>query len=455
MTQKEALDILKLGYNVYLTGAAGTGKTHVLSKYISYLRAKGIGVGITASTGVAATRLSGITLNSWAGLGIREDLSLKEIKNLKRRRYLLRRFYLAKVLIIDEATMLSAATLNLVNRVCQVFKDSSLPFGGMQVVLSGDFFQLPPIVTDGRKTELIHKSKSWQELDLKVCYLLREYRQTDPELLHILEEIREQRVSQESIKMLASRLYKPLSVATKLYTHNADVTFINDAALAILPGKTHSYRMEGKGLPHLVDALKKNCLVPEILHLKVGALVMCLKNNFQKGYVNGSLGAVVGFSPKGYPVVELLNEKRITVTPAEWITEEDGQVVAKVKQIPLQLAWAITIHKSQGLSLDAAKIDLGRTFLPGMGYVALSRVRSLAGVSLLGLNQKALEVNSKAAELDAELRQQSKEIRFKVTSLTLLEKQKLQSDFRVKLRGKLLKQLSDLQIKNYHRFYVD
>ncbi|MGI5827512.1 MAG: AAA family ATPase [Patescibacteria group bacterium] len=372
MTQKEALDILKLGYNVYLTGAAGTGKTHVLSEYISYLRAKGIGVGVTASTGVAATRLSGITLNSWAGIGIREDLSLKEIKNLKRRRYLLRRFYLAKVLIIDEATMLSAATLDLVDRTCKVFKDSSLPFGGMQVVLAGDFFQLPPVVTDGRKTELIYKSKSWQDLTLKFCYLAREYLQTDPELLHILEEIREQKVSQESIKTLASRIHKPLSVATKLYTHNANVTFINDAALAILPGKTHSYRMEGKGLPHLVDALKKNCLVSEILHLKVGALVMCLKNNFQKGYVNGSLGAVVGFSSKGYPVVELLNEKRITITPSEWITEEDGQVIAKVRQIPLQLAWAITIHKSQGLSLDAAKIDLGRTFLPGMGYVALS-----------------------------------------------------------------------------------
>ena len=145
MTQEEALDIAKLGYNIYLTGAAGSGKTFVLHEYIAYLKAQGIAVGITASTGVAATQIDGITINSWAGVGVKKTLTTEDIDELLKRGYLRKRIQRTRVLIIDEISMLASYTLDLVDQVCKAFKRSNAPFGGIQVILCGDFFQLPPI----------------------------------------------------------------------------------------------------------------------------------------------------------------------------------------------------------------------------------------------------------------------------------------------------------------------
>jgi len=205
----------------------------------------------------------------------------------------------------------------------------------------------------------------------------------------------------------------PLTVEpTKLYTHNVDVDIENDLELAKLPGKEYRYQMQLIGPAALSERLQKSCLAPATLRLKVGARVMFVKNNFEEGYVNGTLG-----------VVESLGEERIIVRtssgalmdvgPASWHIAEDGDIKAEINQYPLRLAWAITVHKSQGMSLDAALVDLRQSFEPGMGYVALSRVRSSAGLSLAGFNDIALCVNEEVLAFDKNLKEKSARIRKK------------------------------------------
>lgn len=450
MRQRQALDILKLGHNVFLTGTAGSGKTYLLNTYIDYVHSKGIKVGKTGATGVAATHLNGITINSWAGIGLKRQLTRKDVIDLLQRRYLRRRFQETQVLIIDEVSMLPGYCLDMVNELVKEARGNDQPFGGMQVILCGDFFQLPPVnpsagsgQVSSVETEFVYKSPSWDELDLRVCYLEKEYRQNDDRFVRILHEIRGNSVSRDSIKTLASCIGKPLdhiNQLTKLYTHNVDVDAINERELAQIPGEGHVFEMEWTGSDYLADVMKRSCLAPDKLVLKKGAFVMFVKNNFEKGFVNGTLGTVIDFDKRGYPIVETFTGERISVSKAEWTIDEEGEVKAQIKQLPLRLAWAITVHKSQGMSLDAAEIDLRNPFLPGMGYVALSRVRTLEGVRLMGLNKKALEVNSEILVLDRQLRAQSTHTVRELQEMEWSHKENLQRDFLYSLRhfGRML-----------------
>jgi ATP-dependent DNA helicase PIF1 len=167
--------------------------------------------------------------------------------------------------------------------------------------------------------------------------------------------------------------------------------------------------MSISGVPAIAQALKLGCLAPEKLVLKKGAAVMFVKNNFEKGYVNGTLGTVSGFNEDGFPVITLRNGNEITAEPATWSVEENGNTLAQIKQTPIRLAWAITVHKSQGMTLDAAQVDLTRSFVKGMGYVALSRVRSLEGLRVLGFNNMALKVDEETLAFDQELKKLSEE----------------------------------------------
>ena len=199
-------------------------------------------------------------------------------------------------------------------------------------------------------------------------------------------------------------------VPTRLYTHNVDVDAENERELEKLAGSSRLHEMSSSGKAHIVEALKKGILAPETLRLKKKAAVMFIKNSFDEGYVNGTLGVVEDFDNSGLPagqagapIVRTFSGRKIFVTPAEWTVEEEGKVLARVEQLPLRLAWAITVHKSQGMSLDAAEIDLSRAFVPGQGYVALSRLRSLAGLALRGFNDMALAMHPRAMEIDARL----------------------------------------------------
>ncbi len=419
MKQSQALDILKSGENVFLTGSAGAGKTYVLNQYIDYLKARKIRVAVTASTGIAATHMGGATIHSWAGIGIKDRLTLSDLKSMSSKQYLKKNLEKVKVLIIDEISMLHRNQIEMVNQVLKHFKNQKGAFGDIQVIFAGDFFQLPPIGDTPIRERFAFMANAWVEADLKICYLTEQYRQSNNSLNHILNEIRTGEVSQSSILRLeaaSSTVLKNNWEPTKLYTHNVDVDRINKGELANLKGKTKIFKAQTKGNPKILESFKKSVQAAEVIDLKVGAKVMFVKNNPEAGYINGSLGEVIGFSEDiGFPIVRLLNGKKITAALDSWSVDDDaGKSLAKYDQVPLRLAWAITVHKSQGMTLDAAEIDLSKTFEKGQGYVALSRLKEIETLKLLGFNRTAIEVDSLALKADKRFQELSSEneIRF-------------------------------------------
>ncbi|MBN1778921.1 MAG: AAA family ATPase [Candidatus Buchananbacteria bacterium] len=435
MKQAEAEEILKMGHNVLLTGPAGCGKTFLLNRYIKYLKDHGIDVGVTASTGLAASHLNGRTIHSWSGINVAKSITDLNMKKLLKNNRLRSRVRAAKVLVIDEVSMLSATQLDLINYVCQAFKQDIRPFGNLQIVLCGDFFQLPPIGRgDSADSRFVTESIVWPQMDLKICYLEEQHRQQDGEFLEILENIRAARSSPKIFETLQRRLNEPLKTKirpTKLYTHKADVGAENDVELNKLPGQSETYLMNSNGPSRLVKSLKESyCLAAETLVLKKGAVVMFVKNNFERGYINGNLGKVVDFDfATRLPIVETFNGQRILAEPESWGVEEGDKIIASVCQVPLRLAWAITVHKSQGMTLDCAEIDLSKSFAFGMGYVAMSRVRSFAAMKLIGLNKLALQVDKKVVAFDKTLRKKSAQDLKMVLKKAKTEIEKLKAGF--------------------------
>lgn len=430
MTQADALNILKAGRNVYLTGPAGSGKTYVLNQYIGYLKKHGIHAAITASTGIAATHIKGVTIHSWSGIGIKDSLTPADIDQLVQKEKLFRRYENTKVLIIDEVSMLRPEMLDALDQLARAMKMVDAPFGGMQIVLSGDFFQLPP-VTKEQRARFIDSSKAWKSMNIRVCYLEEQHRQTGDSLDRILAEMREGEISyssQEIFEELLESRARNMGEPTRLYTHNVDVDAINEKALAELSEEEHVFDMSATGKDHLVTSLVKSVLAPQYLHLKKGAVVMFVKNSFEEGYVNGTMGKVIDFE-EGFPVVETYEGKKIAVTPSSWEIEDEGKVIASISQLPLRLAWAITIHKSQGMTLDAAEMDLSKSFVPGQGYVALSRVRTLEGITLLGLNRMALQVDPYVIELNKRLIEDSERWATRIADFSKEQFKKMHEEF--------------------------
>jgi len=464
MRQSSALNILKTGKNVFLTGSAGSGKTYTLNQYIHYLRARRVPVAVTASTGIAATHMNGTTIHSWSGIGIKDELTERDLSNLARKQFLADRLKDTAVLIIDEISMLHTKQLNLVNQVLKHVRKNDNPFGGIQVVVAGDFFQLPPIGSKGEsnRDKFAFMSEAWLDAGFRICYLSEQHRQKSAaadgglDLDDILNQIRRQDVSFEAIAALENTFDQDVDIKrTRLYTHNLNVNKINDKELAALEGETRRFEASSVGESKLVDTLKKTVRTQDELILKVGAKVMFIKNNNELGVSNGTMGELIGFAavkvddskakdkaksdakadmaeddtiaiddedssktadkdkkvkantkdkssaaPK-MPVVRLNSGREVIAEPEEWIIEDEtGDVLASYEQVPLCLAWAITIHKSQGMTLDAAEIDLSRTFELGQGYVALSRLKSLEGLKLLGMNTMSLQLDPLARGAD-------------------------------------------------------
>lgn len=415
MNQSKALAIMKSGRNVFLTGSAGAGKTYVLNQYIQYLKEHKVPVAVTASTGIAATHMNGQTIHSWSGIGIKDEISIRHLSKLKEKKYFRDKMDAVKVLVIDEISMLHRNQLDLVNRVLKFFKGNELAFGGIQVIFSGDFFQLPPIGAEGEtsRQKFAFMSDAWLEAEPVICYLTEQHRQSENDLNGILNEIRNGEVSQRSIDLLESRVeFHPDEgeTETKLFTHNADVDRINQMYLEQIGSSARVFTAEVKGNEALVEMLTRSVLALEKLELKTGAQVMFIKNNYEVGYVNGTMGRISGFNAKGNPIVRTFDNDLIEAKPETWaIEDENGKALASFTQVPLRLAWAITVHKSQGMTLDRAMIDLGRAFEKGQGYVALSRLRDLQGLKLRGLNQTALEVDELAMKADKRFRELSEE----------------------------------------------
>lgn len=415
MNQSLALDLLKAWNNIFLTGQAGSWKTYVINQYVQWCRACGLRVAITASTGIAATHIGGVTLHSRSGIGIKEMLTDNDMQLIQQKEHLHKQINAVHVLIIDEISMITAHTLDSVDRVVQMMRRDGRPMGGLQVIVVGDFFQLPPVTPrnpDGSEStkRFAFAANVWKNLDLKICSLHTQWRQEVGQFGTILNELRKGVVTEESLELLRSRKQAHLKheAPTRLYTHNIDVDRVNAEQLAALPGEAHLFTSRGSWEKALVEAMKKSMLAPHHLDLKVWARVLFVKNNPQKGYFNGTTGTVVKFDAVDwFPLVEIEDGRFIKAEPEIWAVENAHEIVASVKQVPLKLARAITVHKSQGMTLDAAEMDLSNVFEPGQAYVALSRLRSLEWLRLLGLNEQWLNAHPLVLRADVYFEQQS------------------------------------------------
>jgi len=505
MRQSSALDILKTGQNVFLTGSAGSGKTYTLNQYIDYLRARRVPVAVTASTGIAATHMNGTTIHSWSGIGIKDELTDRDLSTLSRKQFLADRLKDTAVLVIDEISMLHAKQLNLVSQVLKHIRKNDKAFGGIQVVVAGDFFQLPPIGSKGEtnREKFAFMSEAWLDAKFHICYLSEQHRQVSDaangglDLDDILNQIRRQEVTFEAIAALEATYDQSVDIKrTRLYTHNLNVNKINDKELASLDGEMMRFEASATGDSKLVETLKKTVRTQDELILKVGAKVMFIKNNAELGVSNGTMGELIGFAavkiddkessdalieddssddadedaasekttkgkksaakkdkekPKSkkpttqkMPVVRLNSGREVIAEPEEWIIEDEtGDVLASYLQVPLCLAWAITIHKSQGMTLDAAEIDLSRTFELGQGYVALSRLKSLSGLQLLGMNDMSLQLDPLARGADKRFLVLSEEADANYAMLDEESMQQAHEKFVLKSGGTLSKSVID------------
>lgn len=411
--QKQAVYAVEDGESIFISGSAGTGKSYLLQ----YLKANysDSGLHITASTGIAAVHVGGQTLHSWAAIGLGNLPAEQIIENLFSAKFsrVRRKLKLAKMLAIDEISMISAPVFDLINELLKAVRQNEKPFGGLQLILFGDFLQLPPVNRDGQLAndyQFCFQSNAWQELKPKPIMLKTVFRQEDENFVKLLNNIRFGKVDEDDIATLKSRINLPNKISaikpTILASHNAQVDAINQVELKKIVGVSHSFSAKYSGDSTKVDFLKKNCLAPEKMELKVGAQVMMLKNTYQKeGVINGSLGVIREFAKKtNYPIVEFNNGAILTIAPEIWALEkfdvEKREIVteAEMSQVPLLLAWAITIHKSQGMTLDKVQCDLSKVFADGQIYVALSRVRTLEGLHIDGLDFNRIKASREIIE---------------------------------------------------------
>jgi len=415
--QIRAVELAKSGKSFFLTGAGGTGKTYVIRSIVDALKRQSKDVSLTAMTGCAALLLgSGAkTLHSWAGIGLGKEtvqsLVIKMRKSFKAKK----NWLTADTLIIDEVSMMTPELLDKLEEIGRIIrKVPSKPFGGLQVILVGDMYQLPPVNKDSEEQHFVFESKTWTQCIQDSVILRTVHRQSDPAFLKILDEARAGRLSDESVAILETRRttsWKKLEIKpTLLFTRRADVEQINMTQLQKCEGpdvvfkaktvKTTPLSFAGtrdQEIQWAVEKMDKNgSYVPE-LTLRKGSQVMLLTNkDVEHGLVNGSRGIIERFcdGPEPLPMVKFRNGEVLIIEPASWKSEDvDG---LERQQIPLRLAYAITIHKAQGATLDCALIDIGdNTFEYGQAYVALSRVRSLDCLYIWDLKPSAFMVHPK------------------------------------------------------------
>ena len=399
--QRIAFDAVRDGHNVFLTGPGGTGKTYL----IGLIKESLSNVAVTAMTGCAALLLGqgAKTIHSWAGIGLGTGPFEQLIGRIRMMKKAATAWRNTRTLIIDEISMMTPDILELLDKVGKRLRNSSRPFGGLQVVFVGDFFQLPP-VAKGVETAFAFQSPVWLQTIQKTVALDRIFRQEDSAFQKILDEARIGEISPRSLATLKSRcsldysgeLIKP----TILLARKADVELINKGSLDALPGEVRIYSAKIKNGKHtpsdakkIVEKMDANSPYVTELVLKKGAQVMLIKNvDPENGLVNGSRGIVTDFTPQGKPVVHFKIGTEVTVDYETWASDHESPV--ERIQIPLCLAYALTIHKSQGATLDCALIDVGpKIFECGQAYVALSRLKSLDGLYISSVSATAFRAH--------------------------------------------------------------
>lgn len=386
--QRRAIDLFQRGQNVFLCGEAGTGKSFTTKEVIKLAtrRAGPNELAITGSTGVAAVAIGGVTLHSWAGLGLAEEpvdkLLIKAIKWPHAWRQ-------TSILIIDEVSMLSCELLSKLECIARHVRNNNRPFGGIQLFMVGDFAQLAPVVR-GTKNIYAFQADCWLGCMGNFVELTEIYRQSDAEFISILRHARDGSMPQDAIDILNSRISKdppPRNgvVPTKLYCKKIDVYEQNYRELVKLPGESVIYeaRDYSDGTVNGEKALKTLCQhlsAPAKLELRVGAQIM-ITANLSPTIVNGTRGVVTGCNETSVDV-DFVDGDSGTIEVYKWERKDGKLVVASRKQIPIMLAWALTIHKSQGSTLDFLVVDLNGAFACGQAYVALSRATTLDALHL-------------------------------------------------------------------------
>ena len=416
--QNEAFEAFKEGKNLLITGPAGTGKSHLIRKISAYCERNFKNIAITAMTGAAAYIINGKTLHSWGSIGIGDKpapIIAQKILNSYPKRI---KWQKCKILIVDEVSMMNAPLFELLEEVARLVRQNEKPFGGIQVVLLGDFYQLPPVGKTEQERKFCFESPIWANVIEKTVILREIMRQKDPVFQKVLQEVRIGEVSMETIEILQSRVGIEPDISTGilptlLSSKKSDVEKMNQREFNKLPGKEvfqydpiyeivgeRKKAMKEEEMNIWKDIIDKDNNYEKTIQITENAQVMLLKNIDQEnGLVNGSRGIVIGFDNE-FPVVRFMNGTTQTILYSEYSYEISSVSTIVAKQLPLSLAWCTTIHKSQGQSLDSIKMNIGRNiFEYGQIYVALSRARTLEHLYIEEFDPKKIRVHPKVKEL--------------------------------------------------------
>lgn len=408
-------ELIKNGENIFITGSAGTGKSFILNKLKKEFK-----IEVTSTTGMAAVNIGGQTIHAWAGVGICNLPIDYAIKSIIKKSSLAKKIKNAQILAIDEISMLDAQTFDYINTVLKAIRSNNKPFGGLQLILFGDFFQLPPVEKNGG---FCFESSTWTDLNLKNIVLKKIYRQADSNFAQILNDIRQNNLKKEDLNAFYQQNNRPLPqnkdvlhiFATNEAANNFNLQKFNSIPAEPIELVAKDIIMKNEEADKLVtsteeaqnlsqarkkiwDTLDKYCKVAQTITLKKDCRVMLLKNlDFDAGLINGTCGNVEDINDDGI-IVKFDNGELKLIKREEFDYTKDGKLLARRIQYPLRLAYGITIHKSQGMTLDKVFIDFNRIFEYGQAYVALSRVKSLNGLYLKGFTPQKIMTNPKIIE---------------------------------------------------------
>jgi ATP-dependent DNA helicase PIF1 len=392
--------------NILCTGSAGTGKSTILRALRAHFADAFLRLAVCGSTGIAAVNVGGLTLHTWAGLGM-GDGTAKAIANRilhGENRRAMENIIGTNHLAIDEVSMIPGSLFEKVDEVFRIVRGNDKPFGGMQLIMFGDFLQLPPVSEDNAKPEkFAFQTEAWKRANVKTHVLTKVFRQADAEFAAALNKVRVGEVTPEASAILNSCYRRPDPAPEHppviLTTHNKDADNINGRRLALIEAKAEGYTAKDEGTERAKKILER-CLMPSSLELKVGAQVMlCVNWDQERGLVNGSIGEVIGFTPwmrGNMPVVRFQNGITQDFEPWTWDIRENEQIIGTRTQVPLRLAWAITVHKSQGMTLDKVEVHLGKAFEYGQAYVALSRAKTKEGLFIASGSKASIKAHPDA-----------------------------------------------------------
>ncbi|EFN75369.1 ATP-dependent DNA helicase PIF1 [Harpegnathos saltator] len=409
--QNMILNAVLNGRNVFFTGSAGTGKSFLLRKIISALPPD---VTIaTASTGVAACHIGGITLHQFAGIGLGTG-TMNRCLQLASRAASSAVWRKTKHLVIDEISMVDGDFFDKIEAVARYVRKTERPFGGIQLILCGDFFQLPPVSKNNDEAKFCFQSEAWEKCVHFNYELQTVHRQKDEAFVRILNNIRIGRVTDDIVDTLKETAKQKIEsngvLATRLCSHVKEADEINEFQLSELKGETKVYTAldSDNSMAHVLD--QQLASIPSKLILKVGAQVMLLKNvSVTSGLVNGARGVVTDFK-NDIPVVQFRSGAQYDAKMEKWSIKASSGALVHRKQVPLKLAWAFSIHKSQGLTLDCVEMCLSRVFNAGQSYVALSRAQSLQSLRILDFNSHQVWANTAVLEFYKKFRRNLQEM---------------------------------------------